>query len=201
MNENTEKRLVAFASQSFRQYGIRAVRMDDIARNMNISKRTLYQVYTTKDNLVNTCWGAYLSRTENMFHLIGCNFPNILACLWEISKAYVENLYKAEYAFWLDVSRYLEYKYIYTTYSHIWSAELGRLISACQQEKYIIPDLNVQIFLESFTTLLYNARIIECLPVMLHTSAYFMLRGIVTESGIKRVEQFKSVCKEFNKTN
>ena len=51
MDESTEKRIIAFTSQSLRQYGIRAVRMDDIARNMNISKRTIYQIYTTKDNL------------------------------------------------------------------------------------------------------------------------------------------------------
>ena len=54
MDESTEKRIIAFTSQSLRQYGIRAVRMDDIARNMNISKRTIYQIYTTKDNLINT---------------------------------------------------------------------------------------------------------------------------------------------------
>ena len=59
MNEYTEKRIVAFTSQSLRQYGIRAVRMNDIAKNMNISKRTIYQVYNTKNNLINTCLDAY----------------------------------------------------------------------------------------------------------------------------------------------
>ena len=68
MDESTEKRIIAFTSQSLRQYGIRAVRMDDIARNMNISKRTIYQIYTTKDNLINTCWWVYQSRIENTFH-------------------------------------------------------------------------------------------------------------------------------------
>lgn len=67
MNEYTEKRIVAFTSQSLRQYGIRAVRMNDIAKNMNISKRTIYQVYNTKNNLINTCLDAYLSRIENLF--------------------------------------------------------------------------------------------------------------------------------------
>ena len=48
----------------------------------------------------------------------------------------------------------------------------------------IIPDLEVRTFVESFTALLYNARVAECLPAMLHSSATFMLRGIMTESGI-----------------
>lgn len=193
MNEHTEKRIIAFTSQSLRQYGIRAVRMDDIAKNMTISKRTIYQVYSTKDNLVNSCLDSYLSRMENLFQLIKCNSQEELVCLWEISKAYIENLYRAECAFWMDVSRHSEYKYIYTTYNRIWSAELEKVIAACQKGKYVIDDLNVQVFLESFTTLLYNTRIVECSSAMLRNSAYFMLRGILTEQGIKRFKQLENI--------
>lgn len=199
MNEHTEKRIIAFTSQSLRQYGIRAVRMDDIAKNMTISKRTIYEVYTTKDNLVSTCVESYLSRMENIFQLIRYNNQNKLVCLWEISKAYIENLYRAECAFWIDVSRHSEYKYIYTTYNCMWSAELERIIATCQKGKYVIDDLNVQIFLESFTTLLYNARIVECLPTMLCNSAYFMLRGIMTEQGIEQFKQLEHIHIESKK--
>ena len=184
MDESTEKRIIAFTSQSLRQYGIRAVRMDDIARNMNISKRTIYQIYTTKDNLINTCWWVYQSRIENTFHIIRYDSPDILEYLWAASKAYIENLYKAACVFWLDVSRHLEYKYIYNLYNRIWSDELEKTLSACLKERHIIPDLEVRTFVESFTALLYNARVAECLPAMLHSSATFMLRGIMTESGI-----------------
>lgn len=55
MDENTEKRIIAFTSQSLKEQGIRAVRMDDIARNMNMSKRTIYQAYITKENLIYIC--------------------------------------------------------------------------------------------------------------------------------------------------
>ena len=169
MDESTEKRIIAFTSQSLRQYGIRAVRMDDIARNMNISKRTIYQIYTTKDNLINTCWWVYQSRIENTFHIIRYDSPDILEYLWAVSKAYIENLYKAACVFWLDVSRHLEYKYIYNLYNRIWSDELEKTLSACLKERHIIPDLEVRTFVESFTALLYNARVAECLPAMLHS--------------------------------
>ncbi|WP_455584364.1 TetR/AcrR family transcriptional regulator [Bacteroides sp.] len=193
MNEITEKRLVVFTSQSLRQYGIRAVRMDDIAHNMAISKRTIYEIYASKDNLINTCLESYLNRIENLFHIIRYNSSESLICLWKIAKAYIENLYKAECAFWLDVEQCLEYKYIYAAYNRIWSAELSRTIVACQEEKYIINNLNIQLFLESFTTLLYNARITGCLPTMLHCSAYYMLRGIMTNQGIELFEEKKKL--------
>ena len=199
MNENVEKRIIAFTSQSLRQYGMRAVRMDDIAKQMNVSKKTIYQLYNTKDKLINICVETYLNRVENIFRIIRHDSPDILVCLWEVSKAYIENLYRANPPFWNDVFRYSEYKYIFTEYNSTWSSELENIISICQKEKYIIPDLDISAFLESFTTLLYNARFVECLPMMLRNSACFMLRGIMTANGIERFERLRDVsCKKVN---
>ena len=52
MDAEKRKRLIIFTSQSFKQKGIRATRMDAIAHGLNISKRTIYEVYKTKDNLI-----------------------------------------------------------------------------------------------------------------------------------------------------
>lgn len=180
--------MIAYTSQALRQYGIRAVHMDDIAKSMSISKRTLYQAYVTKDNLINACLESYLNRIRNLFQIIRYNYPEVLEYLWEISKTYIENLYRAECVFWLDVSKHLEYKYIYSSYNCIWADELEQMILACQKEKYVISNLNVSMFVKSFITLLYNGRIAECPYIMLHSSAYFMFRGIMTEQGIEQLD-------------
>ena len=188
MNENTEKKIIAFTSQSLKEQGIRAVRMDDIARNMNMSKRTIYQTYTTKENLIYTCLQGYQARIINMFHIGKYNFPDIVEYFWAVSKAYIENLYKAKCVFWFDISCDSKYRYIHSSFNRIWLGELEKIILACQKEKLVMSDLRAEICVESLTTLLYNARIAECMPSMLYSSAYFMLRGIMTESGIKRFD-------------
>lgn len=58
-----------------------------------------------------------------------------------------------------------------------------------KKEKLVMSDLRAEIFVESLTALLYNARLAECMPSMLYNSAYFMLRGIMTESGLKRFDR------------
>lgn len=55
MNEDIGKRIIAFTSQSLKEYGIHAVRMNDIARNMSMSKRTIYEIYASKENLIYLC--------------------------------------------------------------------------------------------------------------------------------------------------
>jgi AcrR family transcriptional regulator len=40
------------ADELFRRYGIRSVTMDEIATQLGMSKKTIYQYYTDKDQLV-----------------------------------------------------------------------------------------------------------------------------------------------------
>jgi len=48
----TQHRVLHKADELFRTYGIRSVTMDDIAKALGISKKTLYQSYSDKDLLI-----------------------------------------------------------------------------------------------------------------------------------------------------
>ena len=45
-------RILLKAEELFMQFGIRSVSMDDIANNLGMSKKTLYQYFADKDELV-----------------------------------------------------------------------------------------------------------------------------------------------------
>jgi AcrR family transcriptional regulator len=47
-----KERILAKAEELFMQYGIRSVSMDDIANSLGMSKKTLYQYFADKDELV-----------------------------------------------------------------------------------------------------------------------------------------------------
>ena len=47
-----KERILIKAEELFMQYGIRSVSMDDIANNLGMSKKTLYQYFADKDELV-----------------------------------------------------------------------------------------------------------------------------------------------------
>ena len=48
-----KERISVKAEELFMQFGIRSVSMDDIAHSLGMSKKTLYQYYADKDELVN----------------------------------------------------------------------------------------------------------------------------------------------------
>src|SRR5438067_3194155 len=67
----TKERILVKAHELFNRYGIRSVSMDDIAAQLGMSKKTLYQYYADKDELVNAVFSNILN--TNKSQCISCN--------------------------------------------------------------------------------------------------------------------------------
>jgi len=52
MSENQKEQIVEIASERFKRFGIRSVSIDDLCRDMNMSKKTFYVFFRQKDDLV-----------------------------------------------------------------------------------------------------------------------------------------------------
>lgn len=52
MSEDQKTRVVEVASRMFTESGIKSIRMDDIATQMGISKRTIYELFKDKEDLL-----------------------------------------------------------------------------------------------------------------------------------------------------
>lgn len=60
-----KERILIKAEELFMQYGIRSVSMDDIANNLGMSKKTLYQYYIDKDELVDAVVSGHINDMQN----------------------------------------------------------------------------------------------------------------------------------------
>ena len=65
-----KERILVKSHELFNRYGIRSVSMDDIAAQLGMSKKTLYQYYTDKDELVNAVFDIVL--TTNKRQCVDC---------------------------------------------------------------------------------------------------------------------------------
>lgn len=52
---DTRERIMQAAHDLFYKYGIRSITMDDIAKHLSISKKTIYQFFEEKDHIVGAC--------------------------------------------------------------------------------------------------------------------------------------------------
>jgi AcrR family transcriptional regulator len=66
MTENeTAIRIREKAHGLFMQFGLRSVSMDDIANSLGMSKKTIYQYYADKDELIVAVIEVEIKRTRN----------------------------------------------------------------------------------------------------------------------------------------
>ena len=50
--QELKERILNTATVMFHKHGIKSVKMDDIASHLSISKRTLYEIYANKEDLL-----------------------------------------------------------------------------------------------------------------------------------------------------
>lgn len=61
----TKERIQKKAHELFLRYGIRSISMDDIATQLGMSKKTIYQFFSEKDELVNAVMDDEVTQTQH----------------------------------------------------------------------------------------------------------------------------------------
>lgn len=68
-SENREK-ILTCAENLFRKYGTRSISMDDIAHHLSMSKKTIYESFADKDEIVNQIISAFRKKLEGLIEVI-----------------------------------------------------------------------------------------------------------------------------------
>ncbi|HWJ26668.1 MAG TPA: TetR/AcrR family transcriptional regulator [Flavisolibacter sp.] len=100
-----KERILVKAHELFLKYGIRSVSMDDIAAQLGMSKKTLYQYYADKDELVNAVFEGMLNlnksqcletanRGENAIHEVFLSFDMVQELLSSMNPSVLFDLQK-----------------------------------------------------------------------------------------------------------
>jgi TetR/AcrR family transcriptional regulator, cholesterol catabolism regulator len=82
---NIKSKILKGAEELFTKYGVRSISMDDIARHLTVSKKTLYQHFVDKEDIVTMCCKAHLERSAKEFEIIKETAKNAIDELAKIS--------------------------------------------------------------------------------------------------------------------
>lgn len=100
-------RILEVAMQDIIQRGIRAVKMDDIAGSLGISKRTLYEIFPNKESLL--LEGIRLKQAmgeEEMAKYVTEKNPNTMDIIMKFYHMQMEELSSLPLTFITEISRY-----------------------------------------------------------------------------------------------
>ena len=99
-------RIIETAMQSFARRGVRAVKMDDIAQQLAISKRTLYELYGNKEDLLFEGVKKLRNQKARKMHQQVERCKNVMEIILYVYREKVEEFKQTVPEFYADISRY-----------------------------------------------------------------------------------------------
>jgi len=90
----------------FMQYGVRSLTMDDIARHLGISKKTLYLCVADKAELVERTMTAYMEKDSTMMEQIHADAANAIDEMFLMAQHVSEHLTKMHPSILFDLEKY-----------------------------------------------------------------------------------------------
>lgn len=100
------QRITEEAANLFRTYGIRAVTMDMLASQLGISKRTIYEIFSDKDELLKGVLKWMAGKQQEVKKKVFGESENVIQAIFILLDLMSEHFRKMSPAFKLDMEKY-----------------------------------------------------------------------------------------------
>ena len=203
MNDTKENVLSAVADL-FLKYGVRSVSMDDIAHRQGISKKTIYQYFDDKNDLVNQVTTMLLEERMKEYQQNSDIACNAIEELYTMSRLLRKHFSEINPALMYDVQKYHPQAWeLFLKHENevVYDSVKDNLESGIK-EGYFRPEINAKVLARfrveqiqiSFDERLFPKDQFDFTDVQVQLFDHYV-HGLLTESGI---ELFKNYQKQNN---
>jgi TetR/AcrR family transcriptional regulator, cholesterol catabolism regulator len=194
-----KERIQLKAEELFKRYGIRSVTMDEISNQLGISKKTLYQSYTDKEEIVSAVFERMMGenkrlcmmdreKADNAIHEVFLAFDHVLEMFTEMNPAIIYDLQKYHPNVYVKFNAY-KYEFLYNVIK-------DNLLRGIKEEIYR-PELNVEIItvyriessMMAFNTEVFPQSKKDLAGVQKELLEHF-LYGLASAKGVKLIHKY-----------
>ena len=179
----------------FHERGVKAVKMDDIANCLSISKRTLYEIYDNKEDLLFECVKTSFEHSEKELHESVENPDNVMDILLRIYRLKMNLLRKTHPSFYCELEKYPKILEYFEKQDGKRRAQQMDFIKRGIREGYFRNDVNYDLILDLFDV--SNRYIISnynslnySMEQLSYNLVFVFLRGFCTLRGVEILDKF-----------
>ena len=189
------ERVVDAGQELFHKNGIRAVTMDDVSHQLHISKRTLYQLFDTKESLLIACQQKAMAEHQQQIRNIMAETDNVIEIILCDLQLNMKEIQKFSKEFLNDIPLYDKLRENIQRHRKENKANALEFIERGISQGLFRPEINAEMVYEVGVVIIdllvekgfYNT----ISPFeMLSSSTIAYLRGISTEKGIEQLNEF-----------
>ena len=190
-----KSKILDSAMLDFAQRGIKSVKMDDIAKGLNISKRTLYELYENKEILLYECIKKAKAQDEREMLTMMSQHNNVIDIILNIYKIKIEQFKQVTPQFYSDLEKFPKVM-SYLEEQHERDRVLQKeFIVRGVEEGYFRKDVDIDIVIIMFDALsqyVRRTRLYNQYPVkdIFNNMLFISFRGICTQKGIEVIDRF-----------
>lgn len=192
--ENLKTQILHSAMDLFSHHGIRAVKMDDVAASLTISKRTLYELYENKEVMLFEGMKLYHRLRSEQVEKIVLECDNVMEIMLNLYRMKVDEFRQTNPAFYSDIKKYpsvLQYLEQENVNSR---SKFQQFIKRGIKEGYFRQELNYDLAGRIFDVMgryimesqLYRNYSIEDI---FQSFIFVSLRGLCTEKGVIALDE------------
>lgn len=197
-----KEKILKGSEELFTKYGIRSISMDDIARHLSVSKKTLYQHFADKEDIVTMTCQAHMMRHQVEFESIKKNAANAIDELAQISVCLKRNMQDMNPSLLYDLQKYhprawgvwVTHKNKFIRESVVSNLKQGMLEGNFRAD--IDPQVMAAVRLElvqlAFNEELFPREKFRLADVQMQIFDHFVY-GLVTDKGRKLYQKYKEV--------
>lgn len=104
--ESTKEKIIAESIMLFTSYGAKSVTMDDIAKHLAISKKTIYQHFKDKEDIILQATDYYFKQELRVMEEIEANAENAVEHLYNLTLCLRDRIGKTSIAALYDLRKY-----------------------------------------------------------------------------------------------
>jgi AcrR family transcriptional regulator len=194
-------KIISGSSKMFIKFGIRSITMDMIAEQLGISKRTIYENFTDKNELLKYSLEAGMVEQKAVVEEIFKNSENVIDAMLKTIKHNANTLKSINPLFFFDIQKYYPelYKLLIKKNDRQKISRLIEMLNKGIQEKIIRNEINVEIvailIAEQFKMIgnqeIFPEDKFSKIEIFENISINF-IRGIATEKGLSLIEKYNS---------
>jgi AcrR family transcriptional regulator len=191
-----KQRIIEEASELFWRSGIKSVTMDDLARHMGISKRTIYENFKDKEELLIACIDSFKNEEpENVF----LESDNVAEAILILLQKSTEQATQQRFSMINDIRKY---------YPQVFKDHLTRINNdKCRNIEQVIqrginegifrnelnPEIVAHFFYKQEEVIINNDRDLSkfSLADIFENIVITILRGICTPKGVEIIDRYK----------
>jgi len=194
-----KQRIIEEASELFGRSGVKSITMDDLARHLGISKRTIYENFKDKEELLIACVDAFHEENFEKQQKVFLEANNVADAILVILQKGAEKSAQRQFNMMNDIRKY--YPQVYKEHLsrfHIDQFQnMEQLIQRGIREGVFRGDLNPEIialfFCRQGETIAHKDKDLDKFSIsdIFENIAITFLRGICTAQGIEIIDKYK----------